>query len=145
MNDAIYEPRVRRGGWVRKLVIGLSLMTCVFLIAAWVRSYRIQDNLTINCLESFSLFAASANGRVSVSKRWPISYPNLITIRHTNPGVGFGSGYPDDFGRSPTLWWFRVLRWKGGNQTELSSPYWLLVLIPGTTWVLSTRKRQFSL
>ena len=144
MDEQAKEHRVPRARWVRLVVSALSLISFVLLVALWIRSYRIQDNITIQYSTANSLFVASTNGRISATKRWPMNYPQWVRLSHTNPGVGYGSGYPDDFGKTPNLRWFHVLRWKSGI-IELSSPLWILATISAAIFALTRSRRQFGL
>jgi hypothetical protein len=103
----------------RKLRIAWSVawgIACVLLIALWVRSKSVCDQLWLRYRQSPDsvLHIVSESGRI-------------VFEHHPVPDMYLGD--PDDSGRRPSGLGFQVLRW--GSQTDVFIPDWFLILILG--------------
>src|SRR5262245_26842294 len=96
--------------------VGFGVL-CLLLIALWVRSYYTKDILLLRYSDPRFVRIASVQGRlvVSMSMRDFLNSQRLLMLDHSRISKA-SAVYQDDYGRSPTSRWFRVLRWS--NLTE---------------------------
>lgn len=101
----------------RKLRIAFSAvcgLLCLLLIALWVRSYRVADNLVIRTSNGINDQFHSENGGLSLGRFQPIQH-YLGWHWRTDPSVDPPNGFR--YGRFP----------KGGLSIEV--PHWFLVSV----------------
>ena len=125
-----------------RLAVSVAFLS-LFVVTAclWVRNQQTKDILWIHQDAAEYLRLASHDGRIVVSSRSldRISEPWWLSHARVT-----GRVYQDDFGKTPSNWWFQILKWNGGLR-EFHLPLWMPLLVFASLALAVSPKRQFSL
>jgi hypothetical protein len=131
---------------LRIAVTALSLTACVLLIALWVRSYWVQDIVTVRPTATRTLTLHSIMGRIELSTEPRVMRRFAIVTHWEYDEVPPSTDYTFGFRREYVVNDDGALGWLRGHRYTVAFPHWLfittmatLVAIPWLPWRFSLR------
>jgi hypothetical protein len=137
--------RSRTIRFLRIAVTALSLTACVLMIALWVRSYWVQDIVTVRPAATRTLTLDSFMGRMELTTEPRVLRRFAIVTHWEYDEVPPSTDYTFGFRRKYVVNDDGALGWLRGHRYTVAFPHWLFITTMATLVAIPWLRWRFSL